>query len=344
MRIDILCTDGSPIGVTLDSLYGYDKKRIGVGGSEYALLTMAEEWGKTGHEVILYNSPNHPVKCSFEQRPTSAFIPGEKRDVVIIFRSPNPKGITAEGLKVWWSCDQYTIGDFATFSKCVDKIVCISPFHKNYFASRYNINNAMYIDLPVRLSDIEIIETERIENKFIFTSVPDRGLHNLWAMWPRIKDAIPDATLTITSDYRLWGAGRNNDIHRQKWLAHADGSVKYKGAVPRSELIFEQLSSDIMLYPCSYEELFCIAVAEAECCGVYPITTGIGALGTTNEGSIVAGNPGQDNTRWAMIDLAIDLLRNRDGLEKRRSVVMKNAKERFDPKTIMKTWDEKVFT
>jgi hypothetical protein len=43
MNIDILCKDGSPLGVTLNDLWGEGQRGIGVGGSEYALLTLCEE-------------------------------------------------------------------------------------------------------------------------------------------------------------------------------------------------------------------------------------------------------------------------------------------------------------
>ncbi len=59
MKIDILCNqepNGSFIGVTSKTVWG-DSQRIGVGGAELAIITMAEEWTKAGHDVVLYNSP-----------------------------------------------------------------------------------------------------------------------------------------------------------------------------------------------------------------------------------------------------------------------------------------------
>jgi len=150
MRIEILCNDGSPIGVTSKTIWG-DANRIGVGGAELALLTMCEQWHLAGHEVILYNllSPISSDVSPFEQRLISQFDPKDRRDILIVFRSPNSKAIVANGLKVWWSTDQYTIGDFAKFSSYVDKIVCISEFHRNHFKQTYKIDNAIVIDLPM---------------------------------------------------------------------------------------------------------------------------------------------------------------------------------------------------
>jgi glycosyltransferase involved in cell wall biosynthesis len=203
MNIDILCRDGSPLGVTMRSLWGDDQ--IGTGGSEYGLLTLCEEWYKAGHRVRLYNDPRDPRGSPFGQFPIKTFSPTEKRDVLINFRSPSDEAIVSEGLKVWLSCDQYTIEDYSKFAPYMDKIVCISEYHKRYFKENYNIQNATVIDLPVRVHDLDSINEEKVPNRLIFTSVPDRGLTYLRDAWNRIKKEVPDASLVITSDYRLWG-------------------------------------------------------------------------------------------------------------------------------------------
>ena len=98
MKIDVLCTDGSPLGVSYKTIWG-DKWQIGVGGAELALLTLCEMWTQAGHIVTLYNDPRELNASPFEQRNTSDFIPNENRDILIVFRSPNQKAIVAKGLK-----------------------------------------------------------------------------------------------------------------------------------------------------------------------------------------------------------------------------------------------------
>src|SRR3990167_8196820 len=89
LKIDILCNDGSPLGVHLSDVYAYNG-RVGVGGAELALLTMAEAWGNAGYHVRIYNNPTHmDENAPFLQHPVDTFIPHEDRDILIIFRSPN---------------------------------------------------------------------------------------------------------------------------------------------------------------------------------------------------------------------------------------------------------------
>src|SRR5512139_1638848 len=131
--IHMLTNDGSPLGVTSKSLWG-DDKSVGVGGSELYLLTLCEEFTKAGHEVILYNDPKEQNASPFEQRMIGQFHPDEPRDILINFRSPNPKTIvTTNCKKIWMTTDQMSVGDYRSFAGQVHKIVTISPRHSQYF-------------------------------------------------------------------------------------------------------------------------------------------------------------------------------------------------------------------
>ena len=339
LRISILCTDGSPLGVTLKDLWGEGNRGIGIGGSEYALLTMCEEWHKAGHEVILYNNPMTTNGSPFEQRNISSFDPNEDRDVLIVFRSPSPRSLAAKGLKVWFSCDQETIGDFAHFATTVHKIVCISPRHAQYFAERYKIHNTTVIDIPVRIGDFDTLEeVEKIKNRLIFTSVPARGLDNLIKIYPEIQKAIPDVSLAITSDYRLWGCPASNEHFRSKWLSQSN--VQFFGALPRIKYLEELMKAQIFLYQCEYDELFCVSCSEAQYAGAYPITSNAGALPTTNMGTVLEGDVKIMGKYF--VDVVVNMLKDPEGLKRAQDNIKQKAKDRFNPERILKEWD-KVF-
>lgn len=341
MRIEILCGGGSPDGVHLSDIYGKNG-RVGVGGAELALLTLCEGWVAHGYEIILYNNPKRQDGI-FEQRNVEDFDRTDRRgDVVIFFREPTHRVTSVRrSKKVFFSCDQYTTGDFAHFSKFVDKVVTISPYHSNYFLSRYLIENSISIDLPVRTWDYEK-PIEKVPNRLIFTSVPDRGLQFMSAIFPMIKEQVPDASLVITSDYRLWGAANPmNSQFMQMFLRMKD--VEFLGAVPRERLVEEQLKAQIHLYPCVYEELFCISVAESQIAGAYPITSNFGALPTTNMGTVIDVHRSQGETNSAFVNDALFFLQNKDHLSKAQYYVKSSAADRFNIKNILRQWDEKVF-
>jgi glycosyltransferase involved in cell wall biosynthesis len=343
MRVDILAHDGSPMGIVPEDIYG-EAGRVGIGGAELAILTLCEAFGKAGHEVCFYNDPRIETHSPyFEQHQVRAFKkqPVGGRDILIIFRSPHELSYGAAGKKIWFSCDQQTVGNFREFSDTVSNIVTISPYHKDYFMRAYGMRTPIdVIDIPVRLEDYTgyDIPAMKVPHKLLFSSVPGRGLDALWRAWPMILHKVPDASLTITSDYRLWGVGAQNEEFRLSF-ARMEG-VHFLGAIPRRTLIQEQLTSELLAYPCTYEELFCITCAEALVAGCMPVTSTMGALATTNTYHQVPGDA--KNVRWSgeFASAIIEELLHPD-MEKRRQVTA-DAWERFSLNNIMQQW-ERIF-
>jgi len=340
LRIDCLCNDGSPLGVSLNDIYGTGSK-VGVGGAELALLTMCEAWHDAGHSVRLYNNPTDLNGSPFEQLPIDDFNPQDDRDVVIVFRSPNPRVAGSKGKKIWWSTDQFTVGSFGDFAPQMDKIVTISPFHAEHFLRIYGIRDTVTIDLPVRTWDYAN-KLDKVEHRMIFCSVPDRGLGILSLAYPLIKRHVPDASLVITSDYRLWGVAEpRNDGWVQQFLGVDD--VRFLGAIPRSQMVKEQLMADVQAYPCSYDELFCYSVAECQVAGAYPVTSMFGALVTTNMGKQLGGDyrDGYHQVE-TFAGGVIETLLN-PNLKEMQDEVQKKALERFSLKKIMLDWDKLLY-
>lgn len=341
--IDLLVNDGSPLGVTPPDIEGR-----GVGGAELAMMTLMQVLAERGHKVRVHNDPTEARDFDgVHYLPLSAFNNRTPRDALIIFRSPNKRYVRAhmpaQTRKIWWSTDQYTVGDFSKFVNEVDFVVTISPFHTNYHLSRYKMpsEKVAHIDLGVRVSEYDS-KIEKIPGRLIFCSIPDRGLPVLHAAWPLIKRDAPHASLTITSDYTLWGTSANNANHRLTWVDSK--GVSFLGKVPRSELVKLQRQAEIMSYPSLYEELFCISAAECQVAGALPITTDMGALTTTNEfGILIPGNP--KTAQWVnnfSSRIASLLTDEHDYLENRQASMITGAKRRFDWDKIAERWEELI--
>lgn len=344
MKIDVLCRDGSPLGVVEADINGEVGRRIGVGGAELALLTMCAAWKFHGHAVRLYNSPREYGRSTFEQYPVEAFNPQDERDVLIIFRSPNPAALGAKGLKVWWSCDQFTIDDYAAFGKQVNKIVTISKYHSKYFLTHYGLSDTVSIDLPVRTWEYKQAG-EKHPKQCLCTSMPDRGVKELQNMWGAIVAQVPDAQLVITSDWRLWAEWAGEDMVRPYKLSFARlPNVTYLGAVRRPQLVQLQLQSSILTYPCTYEEMFCIAAAEAQVAGMLPITSDYGALSTTNMGVVLSGNPQKADWQERFIQTVVERLNAPEKLQEEQCRLREIAMKRFSLETILDKWYKEVFT
>jgi glycosyltransferase involved in cell wall biosynthesis len=272
------------------------------------------------------------------------FDPKEDRDILIFFRGPNSKGIDAKGKKIWFSCDQATVGSYKSLAAEVDKVVTISPFHAEYFKNQYGIENTITIDLPVRHYDYDNVDYVKDPMKILYCSVPERGLEALVPIWERITEAIPEAELHITSDHRLWDRRYPANISANYRLMYAKfPNVTYHSAIKRRELVKLQLESSIHLYPLTYPELFCIANAECQYAGAYPITSNGWALASTNMGYL---SPHHPTTRAGQVDLAIttlSYLRNPETLKPLQKYVHDMARRRFSIDNIVGQWDRMVF-
>lgn len=337
LTIDLYANDGSPLGLTPEMIY-----TRGVGGAELAMMTWAETMAGRGHEVRVFNNPGRPGNHNgVLYLPQGAFNPTQKRDVFIAYRSPNPFiKIVKAGLKIHWSCDQYTVGDFRRdIVPYVDKVVCISPYHEAYYRERYG-GDVGYLDLGVRLEDYGQ-GIEKSPGRCIFCSVPDRGLVILRHVWPAIKAAVPYASLVITSDYRLWGApDACNSQHKMSWRGLPD--VEFVGAIPRRQLIEEQLRATCQPYSATYEELFCISAAECQVAGATPVTTPIGALQTTNQwGKQIKGEPTSQEWQGRFIEAVVKAL---TGNGKGRQAMQRQARRRFDWNVICEQWERLIET
>lgn len=294
-KLDVLVCSGSPDGVNPDEI-----EIKGMGGAELALVTWAEIMGKRGHEIRIFNDPRvengHKLFGNVWYLPKSHFNPSEERDCLVEFRGPihthihgrppNTKKI------IGWSCDQYSYGDYRAWYSVMDEIVLISPFHKQDHLARYGeyAKRGLPLDLGVRTWEYSP-NPKKIKGQTIFCSVPDRGLMILLEYWPEIKERYPELTLMVTSDYTLWGSDNPNNIeYRLKSVSMKD--VEFYGKVKRSELVQLQQESELQLYPCIYDENFCIATAECQVAGAIPITSNVGALATTNfMGAQINGMP-----------------------------------------------------
>lgn len=341
-KIHVLCNDGSPLGVTEKTMRGEDG-RLGVGGAELALLTMCGAWQYYGNDVTLYNDPKEIGASSFRQLPIADFHPHDDRDILIVFRSPNTRIQHAKGKKIWWSCDSYTVDDFRAFRQQVDKVVCISKYHAKYFRDMYGITDGIPIDLPVRTWEYRE-PVQKIPKRCIFTSIPDRGVMELHAAWARIVAEVPEASLVITSDWRLWADWQTEESIRRFRLAYAQlPNVTYRGAIKRSDLVKVQMEADLHLYPSTFEEMFCIAVAESEVAGAFPVTSDTGALPTTNMGRVLHGNAQDPRWQDVFVKNAVELLTD-PKLPQKQEWIRECAKKRFSVENIINQWENNVFS
>lgn len=317
----------------------YDYEGKGVGGAEASLILLARELARLGHMVEVYNKNEVTGKFNgVEYHHVNEFIYTDYCDVFILFRSYHPViEVVNASKKLFWSCDQTTnhggIWDYCIFPN-VERVICISDYHKEFIEKHYLCKKPIQvIDLGIKWEDYSKKE-DKVPGRAIYCSVPRRGLEILARVASVIKSQVPEFNLVITSDYRLWGLDDPDNLPFREMFSSLD-YVKFVGKVSRKELVEYQKSSQVMAYPCTYEECFCISAMECMAAGAVPVTYARGALPTTvGEGGVVLSNTGNDDS---FVKSIVDLLKNEKKLEDIRRKGYKIA-EKHDWKLIVNQW------
>jgi glycosyltransferase involved in cell wall biosynthesis len=134
----------------------------------------------------------------------------------------------------------------------------------------------------------------REPKRVIYSSSPDRGLHHLLRIWPRIVEAVPDATLHVFYDMSKWlsleeniskNGGATVTSERAhiltEQIAQLPPSVTLHGGVGQGRLAIEQLKSCVMVYPCDPvrpTEGFSMTVLEGITAGLNVVTSNADAF------------------------------------------------------------------
>ena len=285
------------LGNTAEPIYGGILKDRGVHGIETTYIELSEELSKLGHDVSLF------VKCDVEHMyngvmyvPIENFISHcnskKKIDVLISTRDVSVFNIDSECKKILWvqDCFPKCLDQPGVFDK-IDLCVCSSGWHKNLMYQRlgHDLKEIKIIPLGIRKNLYNKPWINKIKNKAIYSSSPDRGLEELIDMWEDISNKVPDITLSICyglesmeacikSSEPEFFAEFKHDLFKkiQKFK-----NIKFTGRLTKKELAEEMLSSEICLYPVNFYETYCITAIECQAAGVPLITSPIAAMRNT---------------------------------------------------------------
>ena len=119
--------------------------------------------------------------------------------------------------------------------------------------------------------------------RLAYASTPFRGLDVLLDLFPRIRQAVPDAELDVFSSMQVYGVSADDD-RRQFDAVYRKASqpgVNLVGSLPQLQLAARLQQARVLAYPNHFAETFCIAAAEAQAAGCVVVTSQLGALPET---------------------------------------------------------------
>ena len=146
----------------------------------------------------------------------------------------------------------------------IDGCVCLTEWHKNLYSHVYpqlinkihTINNGIEVTLfPSLNSKLN----NKIPNRFIYSSRPERGLNKVLELWPQILEKMPNATLVVAS-YGNFPSSDGEQLMKQTMDKYE--SIRFLGKLNTSQLYEEMYLSDYWLYPTDWPETSCITALE----------------------------------------------------------------------------------
>lgn len=153
------------------------------------------------------------------------------------------------------SCDQI----LTKWNDSINGVICLTDWHSKLIENTYPIlkgkiniiNNGIQCDLFSKINN-------KVKNRFIYTSRPERGLEKLITLWPKILEMLPDAKLVISSYVNF---NENNYIKIMNSIRQYS-SIIFMGNLNTTQLYEEMSIAEYWLYPCNFCETSCITALE----------------------------------------------------------------------------------
>ncbi|MDE3155860.1 MAG: glycosyltransferase [Acidobacteriota bacterium] len=300
----------------------------GLGGTESAIVYLAEALARLGHRTVVLNGCDEPGTfegveyARWETLPVRAI--ADRPDVVVAVRFWQHIGRTRFApLQIFWTGDAFDqpfleqLADRQARTE-IDFFMLQSDWQADTFRSHFQIPPWQVLRTALGVAGSTVDPPLQPEpaatrpRRLAYASTPFRGLDVLLDLFQRIRAACPDAELDVFSSMRVYGMAEAEDRRQFRALyrkARQPG-VNLVGTVPQLELARRLQQARILAYPNHYAETFCIAAAEAQAAGCAVVTSALGALPETvgPAGICIPGDPHLPAYQQAFVDACVQLL------------------------------------
>ena len=286
----------------------------GIGGSETAVVKVAEELASRGYRVSVW-AEAEGVWNGVRYAPVERFTPTPCY-LFISWRHAGPVAEMKEFAQHRWVwVHDVTFGE----AKDLDgvKVLALSEWHREHLKQEYPgadvVVSGNGID-PARFTK----KVKREKHRIIYASSPDRGLDIVLGEFPRIREKYPDSQLHVYYGFDMARAKNPKFIAAIEAAAKQPG-VTLHGRVDQQALAEAYQASDVWLYPSTmpngepFTETYCISAVEAQAAGCIPLVRPHGALAETakrghwfDDDMLV-----QLDTIWRMSPNTVEVFRHR---------------------------------
>lgn len=319
---------------------GSSINKEGVGGSETFIIEMARNIAKLiDFDIYVFCKCSDEEICdSIKYKKLNEYIPFINQYQIhtcIISRFSEYIPITLENnidnvyLVVH---DLLPSGNIIPMTDKMKGIFCMSDWHREYFLQTFSMLKDRTFVFPNGINIDKYLNINKKKNTFIYSSFPNRGLINLLKMFPKIRKRMPDATLNIfcnTKNNYVQSVAKEEMNEVDKLLEEQKDYVTNHGWVTKDVLRKYWLESEYWLYPCTFQETFCVTALEAAASGTLAICNNLAALNDTvgDRGLMINGDASSEEWQNEVIERLVNLTE-----EEKNELIEKNRKwsEEYD--------------
>lgn len=282
----------------------------GIGGSETAVIHMAASWNMLGAKVGVYRGDESTLNSvgifdGVYYRLAGEWTPELRSDLFVSWRLPHvfAKGRPNAEKTILWCHDIHfprEIDVKAEWVEHIDVIAVLTQWHKEHIMTMHPFpEEKMWVTRngidPMRFAQ----KVEKKKHNYFFTSSHERGLKEILALWPKIREAIPDAVLHV--GYGTYTASQMLKLRRDQTgldsirateqLLHETDGIVYHGRLNQWDLAQVQLECEAWLYPYQhaaewgglggFPETYCITALEAMAARAVPVSRSNAGLAET---------------------------------------------------------------
>lgn len=296
----------------------------GLGGSESAVILMSRELAKLGFDVHVFNDcfsddARPGVYDGVKYIPITQIVNYNSFDIVIGSRSvvcfspdsmkpqfkwadrlPNFERVVMNSrYRILWMHDTFCDGDQIleplVMAGRINEIFTLSDFHTDYVTNCDHGNRRNFEVLKNRVFQTRNGMTRYLDwvdvsqkdyNQFVFNASVTKGMIPLVErVWPRVREQIPNARLTIIGGYYKFREDHGPDEQQLKWEQmvrdYAASGINFTGVIKQSEIAEILAGAAWMIYPAAFPETFGISSLEALAYNTPILTCQFGALEET---------------------------------------------------------------
>jgi glycosyltransferase involved in cell wall biosynthesis len=333
-------------GLPFDGATVYER---GLGGSESALYFLAREFARRGHRVQIFCHTRRPgLYEGVEYRTILEFAQAalsQTFDAFIVSRFPQVFAQPFQSrLKVMWNHDNLV--EPQTYRRetfRADLFFTLSAYHEAEYLSQLPELTAFFLRTKNGV-DLEMARQARDAaakdmTKVVYASRPERGLEFLLRhIWPRLLQARPELHLCLMG----YEAPNKPGQEFMAELVASAPRTTVLGSLAKPDFYRHLAEAALLLYPCSFPEISCIAALEAQALGTPIITSRDFAL-TETVGVpryLISGRPAFPAYQEAFIARALLYLDDRDRYQQDTAAALRWVTEHYSWSHIAGEWLE----